>query len=163
MGHGRSTSNRPQTQGKIERWHQTLKKRISLENYFLLGDLERQIEAFVAYYNHQRYDESLGNLTPSDVYFGRNKAIIEKRRRIKEDTMKKRCLDEIALLSPHNINQREPDPQSKNQYHRPNYPDNGQPQTSSRWPRRKSNRLDYGQLEGPSHAKITHRSCIRLV
>jgi RNA-directed DNA polymerase len=37
----------PQTQGKIERWHQTLKNRILLDNYYLAGDLERQIEAFV--------------------------------------------------------------------------------------------------------------------
>ena len=92
MGHVRGTPNHPQTQGKIERWHQTLKNRILLENYFLPGDLERQIEAFVAYYNHHRYHESLGNLTPADVYFGRAKAIIEKRRRIKEDTMNKRRL-----------------------------------------------------------------------
>jgi transposase InsO family protein len=46
-------------QGKIERWHQTLKNRILLENYYLPGDLETQIEAFVAHYNHQRYHESL--------------------------------------------------------------------------------------------------------
>jgi Integrase core domain len=59
------------TQGKIERWHQTLKNRILLENYYLPGDLEAQIEAFVADYNHRRYHESIGNLTPADVYFGR--------------------------------------------------------------------------------------------
>ena len=61
----------PQTQGKIERWHQTLKNRILLENYYLPGDLEANIEAFVADYNHSRYHESIGNLTPADVYFGR--------------------------------------------------------------------------------------------
>jgi hypothetical protein len=59
------------TQGKIERWHQTLKNRILLENYYLPGDLEAQIEAFVADYNHRRYHESINNLTPADVYFGR--------------------------------------------------------------------------------------------
>ena len=47
------------TQGKIERWHQTLKNRILLENYYLPGDLEAQIDAFVAYYNHRRYHESI--------------------------------------------------------------------------------------------------------
>ncbi len=57
--------------GKIERWHQTLKNRILLENYFLPGDLEAQIAAFVADYNHRRYHESIDNLTPADVYFGR--------------------------------------------------------------------------------------------
>src|SRR5205085_5559414 len=53
----------PMTQGKIERWHQTLKNRILLENYFLLGDLETQIAAFVDDYNHRRYHESIDNLT----------------------------------------------------------------------------------------------------
>ena len=59
MAHVRGAPYHPQTQGKIERWHQTLKNRILLENYFLPGDLERQIEAFVDHYNHQRYHESI--------------------------------------------------------------------------------------------------------
>jgi putative transposase len=59
MRHVRGAPYDPQTQGKIERWHQTLKNRILLEYYFLPGDLEKQIEAFVDYYNHQRYHESL--------------------------------------------------------------------------------------------------------
>ena len=50
----------PMTQGKIERWHQTLKNRILRENYYLPGDLEAQIEAFVADYNHRCYHESIG-------------------------------------------------------------------------------------------------------
>ena len=64
MSHVRGAPMHPQTQGKIERWHQTLKNRILLENYFLPGDLEAQIEAFVEHYNHQRYHESLNNVTP---------------------------------------------------------------------------------------------------
>ena len=71
MEHVRGAPYHPQTQGKIERWHQTLKNRILLENYYLAGDLEAQIDAFVAHYNHRRYHESLRNLTPADVYFGR--------------------------------------------------------------------------------------------
>jgi putative transposase len=71
MSHVRGAPMHPQTQGKIERWHQTLKNRILLENYFLPGDLEAQIEAFVEHYNHQRYHESLNNVTPADAYFGR--------------------------------------------------------------------------------------------
>ena len=67
------------TQGKIERWHQTLKNRILLENYYLPGDLETQIAAFVADYNHLRYHESIANLTPADVYFGRGKTILIER------------------------------------------------------------------------------------
>jgi putative transposase len=50
----------PQTQGKIERWHQTLKNRVLLENCFLPGDLERQIEAFIEHYNHWRTLHSPG-------------------------------------------------------------------------------------------------------
>jgi transposase InsO family protein len=48
MDHVRGAPCHPQTQGKIERWHQTLKNRILLENYYLPGDLEAQIEAFVS-------------------------------------------------------------------------------------------------------------------
>ena len=43
------------------------------------GDLEAQIEAFVDYYTHQRYHESINNVTPADVYFGRDKAILKQR------------------------------------------------------------------------------------
>ena len=92
MKHSRGAPYHPQTQGKIERWHQTLKNRILLENYFLPGDLEAQIEAFVDHYNHQRYHESLSNVTPSDVYFGRDKAILQQRKRIKRKTLEARRL-----------------------------------------------------------------------
>jgi hypothetical protein len=73
MDHVRGAPFHPQTQGKIERWHQTMKNRVLLENYYLPGDLEQQIKAFVEYYNNHRYHESLGNVTPADVYFGRDK------------------------------------------------------------------------------------------
>lgn len=54
MSHVPGAPYHPQTQGKIERWHQTLKNRILLENDFLPNDLEKQIEAFVDHYNQQR-------------------------------------------------------------------------------------------------------------
>jgi transposase InsO family protein len=92
MNHVRGAPLHPQTQGKIERWHQTLKNRILLENYFLPGDLERQIEAFVEHYNHHRYHESLNNVTPADAYFGRASAIIELREKIKRQTIERRRL-----------------------------------------------------------------------
>ncbi len=92
IGHIRGAPNHPQTQGKIERWHQTLKNRILLENDFLPGDLEAQIDAFVAHYNHSRYHESLGNLTPADVYFGRGQTILLERDKTKRRTMKLRRL-----------------------------------------------------------------------
>ena len=90
--HSRGAPYHPQTQGKIERWHQTLKNRILLENYFLPGNLEAQIEAFVDHYNHQRFHESLSNVTPADVYFGRYKAILQKRERIKRKALETRRL-----------------------------------------------------------------------
>lgn len=81
-----------QTQGKIERWHQTLKNRILLENDYLPGDLEAQIEAFGDHYNHHRCHEVLHNLTPADVYFGRGQAILLDRARIKRHTIQQRRL-----------------------------------------------------------------------
>ena len=87
MSHVRGAPYHPQTQGKIERWHQTLKNRILLEHYFLPGDLEQQIEAFVEHYNHQRYHESLNNVTPADVYFGRANGVLKQRERIKQQTI----------------------------------------------------------------------------
>ena len=92
MSHVRGTPYHPQTQGKIERWHQTLKNRILLENYFLPGDLERQIETFVEHYNHHRYHESLNNVAPADVYFGRAQSILNNRERIKQKTIEHRRL-----------------------------------------------------------------------
>jgi len=92
MNHVRGAPFHPQTQGKIERWHQTLKNRIMLENYYLPGDLEAQVEAFVEHYNHQRYHESLKNVTPADAYFGRAQAILKQRERIKQQTLKQRRL-----------------------------------------------------------------------
>ena len=81
-----------QTQGKIERWHQTLKNRVLQENYFFPGDLEQQIEAFIEHYNHRRYHEILENVTPADAYFGRATAIIQRRERIKRQTIEYRRL-----------------------------------------------------------------------
>ena len=92
MKHSRGAPYHPQTQGKIERWHQTLKNRILLENYFLPGDLEMQIEAFVDHYNHHRYHESLNNVTPADAYTGRGHTILLEREKTKQRTMKLRRL-----------------------------------------------------------------------
>ena len=97
MSHVRGAPMHPQTQGKIERWHQTLKNRILLENYFLPGDLEAQIEAFVEHYNNQRYHEALGNVTPAGAYFGRAPAIIKQRERIKRQTIEHRRLQHRKL------------------------------------------------------------------
>jgi RNA-directed DNA polymerase len=88
MDHDRRAPLHPQTQGKIERWYQTLKNRTLLENYYLPDDLEQKI----AYYNHLRYHESISNLTSSDVNFGRGQTILLQRERIKRDTSETRRL-----------------------------------------------------------------------
>lgn len=90
MDHLRGAPHHPQTQGKIERWHQTIKNRVLLENYYLPEELEQQIGTFVDYYNNQRYHESLNNVTPADVWCGRDKAIVKEREKIKKQTIKKR-------------------------------------------------------------------------
>jgi len=87
MTHVRVPSMHPQTQGKIERWHQTLKNRILLQNYFFEGELEAATAAFIDQYNHRRYHESISNLTPADVYFNRSETILAERRRIKYRTI----------------------------------------------------------------------------
>jgi RNA-directed DNA polymerase len=90
--HIRGAPYHPQTQGKIERWHQTLKNRILLNNYYLPRELEEQISVFVENYNNKRLHESLNNLTPADVYFGRAQDILEERERIKKITIQNRRL-----------------------------------------------------------------------
>lgn len=67
----RGAPNHPQTQGKVERWRQTFKNRILLENQHLPRDLEDRIGDFVSHRDHPRYHGSLGNLTPADVYSAR--------------------------------------------------------------------------------------------
>jgi transposase InsO family protein len=58
--------------------------------------LEAQVRAFVEHYNHGRYHESLDNLTPADVYFGRGQTILLERARIKRQTIANRRLQHHA-------------------------------------------------------------------
>lgn len=79
-------------QGKIKRWHQTLKSRILLESCYLPGALEQEIADFLSHYNWLRYRESIAGLTPADVNFGRGQTILLEREGIKPQTFKTRCL-----------------------------------------------------------------------
>jgi transposase InsO family protein len=90
MSHTRGKPYHPMTQGKIERYHRSLKNRILLENYYLPGQLEARLAEFVVFYNTQRYHESLGNLTPADIYFGRGPTILTRRQKIKRKTIELR-------------------------------------------------------------------------
>jgi transposase InsO family protein/transposase-like protein len=88
--HIHSRPYHPQTQGKIERYHRSLKNVIELDIYWQKEELEAEIAAFVDFYNNRRYHEALNNLTPADVYFGRGQAILDRREKIKHQTMKQR-------------------------------------------------------------------------
>ena len=79
-----------QWQGKIERYHRSMKNVIKLEHYYSPDELRFRLKEFVGYYNNKRYHESLNNVTPSDVYFGRDKQILKKRNLMKQKTMQKR-------------------------------------------------------------------------
>lgn len=80
----------PQTQGKIERYHRSMKNVVKLHNYYSPEELKEAIGAWVDYYNNHRYHESLGNLTPADVYFGRGEAILKRREELKLKAMEER-------------------------------------------------------------------------
>jgi transposase InsO family protein len=95
MEHTRSAPYHPMTQGKIERYHRSMKNIVNLQNYFLPSQLQTEIASFVNYYNHQRYHESLDNLTPADVYFGRAKEVLTKRDQIKKQTLQQRRLHNL--------------------------------------------------------------------
>ena len=92
MVHVRGAPNHPQTRARSTLASTLKRNRVLLENYYLPGDLEACIGSFVEYYNHQRYHESLRNLTPADVYFGRGQTILLKRERIKRQTIQNRRL-----------------------------------------------------------------------
>lgn len=93
--HTRGAPYHPQTQGKIERYHRSIKNIINLQNYYSPEELEKEIGAFVKHYNNNRYHESLNNLTPVDVYNGRDKKIISMREKIKQQTLKLRRLQNL--------------------------------------------------------------------
>ena len=97
--HGRPMH--PQTQGKIERYHRTMKNVLKLNYFYHPEELIEALEKFVNNYNKRRYHESLNNLTPADVYYGRSEQILEKRQKIKTDSLRKRrqLFNQEKLLS----------------------------------------------------------------
>jgi len=71
LRHLRARGHHPQTIGKIERWHRTMKDEVELVVHLSPDELRSAIGEFVDYYNRERYHEALANVTPDDVYFGR--------------------------------------------------------------------------------------------
>jgi len=87
------------TRGKIERYHRSMKNIVNLQNDFLPGELEAEIAIFVMYYNNQRYHESLDNVTPADVYFGRMKEVLSTRAEIKKRTLQQWRLQNLQTAA----------------------------------------------------------------
>jgi putative transposase len=85
--HVRGKPFHPMTQGKIERYHRSLKNLLCLENYYFPWELENAIAEFIDHYNQHRYHEALGNVAPADVFFGRADAILDRRAQIKQTTL----------------------------------------------------------------------------
>ena len=96
MGHTRGAPYHPQTQGKIERYHRTMKNVVKLQHYYFPEELKAALKDFtrklrlLPYYNNERYHESMDNVTPTDMYYGRAKEILSRSKRIKKRTMKRR-------------------------------------------------------------------------
>jgi putative transposase len=87
MKHIRTRTYHPMTQGKIERYHRSMKNLILLDNYYSPSELETRISEWVDHYNNWRYHEAIDNVTPSDRFFGRDKEILEQRQKTKAETM----------------------------------------------------------------------------
>ena len=92
-----ATPFHPQTNGKLERYHQTLKRDVNQVPYELPADLEAAIAAFVSYYNDRRYHKALGNVTPSDVLRGRREEILQRRKEVQAQTIERRRRYNAAL------------------------------------------------------------------
>ena len=99
MEHTRGAPYHPMTQGKIERYHRSMKNVVKLQNYYFPGELEKEIANFVSYYNNECYHESLDNVTPSDVYFGRHKHILSDREVIKQQIMQIRRKQNLRSIN----------------------------------------------------------------
>ena len=88
----------PMTQGKIERYHRSMKNVVKLGHYYSPWEVERAVAHFVEDYNHRRYHEALQNVTPADVFFGRQAAILSRRERIKQRTRQRRKCENLHTL-----------------------------------------------------------------
>lgn len=97
IGHVRGRPYHPQTQGKIERYHRSMKNVVTLQTYFFPWELEMEIGRFVDHYNHRRVHESLNNLTPEDVYRGRGREIVTARELVKLETHERRRQQNLGM------------------------------------------------------------------
>ena len=94
--HTRGRPYHPMTQGKIERYHRSMKNVVRLENHYSPWELERAIARFVEHYNHKRLHEAIGNVTPDDMYHGRQRAILSRREKTKRLTLERRKKENLS-------------------------------------------------------------------
>ena len=87
----------PQTNGKLERYHQTLKRDVKQLPYDVPNELELAIGEFVDFYNHRRYHKALKDIIPADMLAGRRDQILDRRREAKGRTINRRKLSNHAL------------------------------------------------------------------
>ena len=80
----------PQTNGKLERYHQSIKRDVKQVPYEMPSALEAAIAAFVAYYNYRRYHKALANVTPADMLNGRREQILQRRKEVQVQTLERR-------------------------------------------------------------------------
>ena len=90
IGHILAAPFHPQTNGKIERYHRSIKGELSLLPYEVPSQLERAITDFVDYYNYRRYHKALSNVTPADVLYGRREEILKHRKEVQIQTINRR-------------------------------------------------------------------------
>lgn len=90
INHITSAPYHPQTNGKIERYHRTVKGEINLLGYETPSALREAISSFVHHYNHHRYHEGVGNVTPYDMYTGKRGEILNNRKETKRKTLQVR-------------------------------------------------------------------------
>ena len=90
IGHILAAPFHPQTNGKLERYHQSIKKEVNQLLYEAPSQLERAIADFVEYYNYRRYHKALGNVTPADVLYGRREQILQRRKEVQIQTINRR-------------------------------------------------------------------------
>ena len=90
IGHILAAPYHPQTNGKVERYQQSLKREVNQLPYELPSRLGKAIADFVDYYNHRRYHKALSNVTPADVFYGRRETILQRRKEVQILTINRR-------------------------------------------------------------------------
>ena len=79
-----------QTNGKLDRYHQSIKYEVDQVPYEVPSELKVSIAGFVDYYNNRRYHKTPGNVTPDDVLHEKREGVMIKRREVKAQTLASR-------------------------------------------------------------------------